>query len=704
MSVILPQFEHSGTFKGRSKIAPGISSFNDVKDFGSYYIEDVTLFTGHPLESGSAFLLVYGKDKNTLMQTLTTVADGISYNRSFVVAWSAWSTSDPYKDKEVLKGPAVLSTMADNAYADVSIKGKSNLAIADINSLSPETPGTITDAQNFRIISCGKNLINITEGMEVTSNRHFTLNGLQPGKSITVTISQTLKSLNGNQSMSALHWLRFFDKQDVELSSSGISSIQFSAIGETKTESETKVIPAGCTKINIDISAYRGADSPTLITRYVQIEYGSVATPYEPYSGVEQQVNGPLRSVPDGTADTIDSGNLITRIGKITLTGDETNITEGDCTDVSKKRYLIPLSGASEAVPAGTVNKAMSSHFKLIGDTLTSSANRGFTVIQNAICVYDKGQSLADFKTFLKAQNTAGTPVTFYYVLQTPTTTPLRVLLKSYYKITNVYSTSPLSPELTVIFRSRAWADEYNMQNKAFADHNHDGRYYIKSDSDARYTKKAVGPADIDTCETGIYYSVRVETLKLDGTLICICDATSAYVSQLFIAWNGAMYTRVKQGGTWAGWVKQYTLTEATALAAGMLKNASGKTQNALGSLQVTAIDANTLTATGLYICLSNTTALNYPVAINGYLIVIGMNATHTLQLFADINNTGFYIRLQTNAVWNAWKNITEASGGSYAGPTAPANTKLLWIDTSVGGVMKYHNGTAWVPVKSTWG
>lgn len=38
------------------------------------------------------------------------------------------------------------------------------------------------------------------------------------------------------------------------------------------------------------------------------------------------------------------------------------------------------------------------------------------------------------------------------------------------------------------------------------------------------------------------------------------------------------------------------------------------------------------------------------------------------------------------------------------AAATAPANTKLLWIDTGNGGILKYHNGTAWTPVASVWG
>lgn len=38
------------------------------------------------------------------------------------------------------------------------------------------------------------------------------------------------------------------------------------------------------------------------------------------------------------------------------------------------------------------------------------------------------------------------------------------------------------------------------------------------------------------------------------------------------------------------------------------------------------------------------------------------------------------------------------------AAASAPANTKLFWIDTADGNKLKYHNGTEWVPVGWAWG
>lgn len=40
--------------------------------------------------------------------------------------------------------------------------------------------------------------------------------------------------------------------------------------------------------------------------------------------------------------------------------------------------------------------------------------------------------------------------------------------------------------------------------------------------------------------------------------------------------------------------------------------------------------------------------------------------------------------------------------GGYHYGASAPANTKLLWIDTS--GVARFYNGSSWAPLAATWG
>ena len=48
--------------------------------------------------------------------------------------------------------------------------------------------------------------------------------------------------------------------------------------------------------------------------------------------------------------------------------------------------------------------------------------------------------------------------------------------------------------------------------------------------------------------------------------------------------------------------------------------------------------------------------------------------------------------------------HVHPTSKAFSAGNTAPADTNLLWIDTGNGGILKYHNGTAWVTVQAVWG
>ena len=42
-------------------------------------------------------------------------------------------------------------------------------------------------------------------------------------------------------------------------------------------------------------------------------------------------------------------------------------------------------------------------------------------------------------------------------------------------------------------------------------------------------------------------------------------------------------------------------------------------------------------------------------------------------------------------------------AGGVHISDKPPANLKMSWIDTKNDGVMKYWNGSAWTPIRSTW-
>lgn len=74
-------------------------------------------------------------------------------------------------------------------------------------------------------------------------------------------------------------------------------------------------------------------------------------------------------------------------------------------------------------------------------------------------------------------------------------------------------------------------------------------------------------------------------------------------------------------------------------------------------------------------------------------------------QLCYDPDNKMMYVYVPYDGSFGGpgWYPVgSDDSGGYHYGASAPANTKLLWIDTS--GVAKFYNGSAWVPLAATWG
>lgn len=49
-------------------------------------------------------------------------------------------------------------------------------------------------------------------------------------------------------------------------------------------------------------------------------------------------------------------------------------------------------------------------------------------------------------------------------------------------------------------------------------------------------------------------------------------------------------------------------------------------------------------------------------------------------------------------------KDQLPTTGGYVRQATAPDDTSLLWMDSANGDIMKYYNGTSWVPQVSVWG
>lgn len=74
-------------------------------------------------------------------------------------------------------------------------------------------------------------------------------------------------------------------------------------------------------------------------------------------------------------------------------------------------------------------------------------------------------------------------------------------------------------------------------------------------------------------------------------------------------------------------------------------------------------------------------------------------------QLVYNPRNKMMYVYISYGGPWGdpGWLAVgSDDPGGYHYGASAPANTKLLWIDTS--GVARFYNGSAWAPLAATWG
>lgn len=96
-----------------------------------------------------------------------------------------------------------------------------------------------------------------------------------------------------------------------------------------------------------------------------------------------------------------------------------------------------------------------------------------------------------------------------------------------------------------------------------------------------------------------------------------------------------------------------------------------------------------------------------YPVNSSIYIASTGgfPSSPYVGQLCYNPNTKMMYVYIPYGGAFGGpgWYPIgSDDPGGYHYGASAPANTKLLWIDTS--GVARFYNGSAWAPLAATWG
>lgn len=321
--------------------------------------------------------------------------------------------------------------------------------IASPNPEYPQEPKFVgdynEDTQKYDIdfMTSGKNLLNITStggtknGITYTINddKSVTLNG-----ATTDTVSQLILNImtipNGTYC----------------LNGTNTANVYMRIWSETQQKEIYKSVNSGSFEITnndvcqIQIYIHRGVTSNNVII-YPQLELGSTATSYEPFTGFETttvELNQPLRALPNGAKDTIENGSVIRHICEKTINNTTTI------------RYLDNLDLEKTIVFNIVVDKPLS-NIMLCNNFLTNT--KGYLILSNTdvemIQIYTDGNiyirinksrlnenNLAGFKTWLQSN-----PVTVWYELATPTTEQITLpTLPSWYPYTNAWVGTELQP------------------------------------------------------------------------------------------------------------------------------------------------------------------------------------------------------------------------------------------------------------------
>lgn len=287
-----------------------------------------------------------------------------------------------------------------------------------------------------------------------------------------------------------------------------------------------------------------GAAYDAVVT--TQIEQGSTATEWEPYSNIcpisgTSTLNLYRRSSESGSANTtytqalgrtVHYGNFNYSTGKLTVTHALLSLTSSmswsmQTDTLGNYRFYVPISGMKSNT---LVDETMCTHF---ARTTSASYTKPFgnyyisgtgLYISDGVNPEQSGSTffstLADFKTWLDAQNTAGTPVQILYPLAssteyTLTTSTISLLNGDNYFDTN--STASNRFNVSITYR--------------------DSMLYIKRPSDFAIEREDIYAGEYTTC-TGSIKADRIGWKYVDTTINC--DELTEEELSFFTGMSGA--------------------------------------------------------------------------------------------------------------------------------------------------------------------
>ena len=330
------------------------------------------------------------------------------------------------------------------------------------------------EGENLAQVSCGKNLFNlnqITLNFASPSISEKTSNGIRISNTTPLAYSQCHFELSGLKPNT-----KYVFKPNIVNVKTGVALISIRDVEDKLISSQDGTIANSYTAIftspqdgKIRIKLYStGPNSIVGDVEYIdiQLEEGSVATPYEPYKEDRLPIKMKnLRSLPSGVCDTSDG---VRRIGKVVLNGSENwggiDVDSINTIRINSTNFLECIAIHNNV---NIINDKLPSKYIFSSDeegifitrAIGNKGNIYIRVLKNKLATQD----IAGFKAWLQAN-----PITLYYELETPTKEEGNVeQLRTYDGTTNIFTEGSLiEPTISCKVPSNVQAVVMNLRSE----------------------------------------------------------------------------------------------------------------------------------------------------------------------------------------------------------------------------------------------
>lgn len=382
--------------------------------------------------------------------------------------------ADPYKDKGTVTGTFINFKSADDALAQINIKGATTVTPVNPDlPISPDNKATLVSAQNFDLVSCSDNMLDFSAWKSKTNVVKGTILWDEVTKSVTLTATGTDCYTTHSASTASyriyvapnttytLSWDYVGEYGLVYIFYNGISS----GVGVMESTSNANKKLTFTTKSDTTFIVFRvgvRVDGTSCTYTNLKLEKGNIVTPHTVYK--EDRINIPYEL---GEWNNIKDNQYINGGVEVVFDGSADESISIYGTNTTGK-YRIGFSPTIKAKPVSknsTIPLIYCDKFKAISPDNSYQLKDGITVSTQGI-IYFYYEPISHYTTIAEVRAwLALNPITVRYESETPIITPLNTYLKTFKGITNIFTNATPQPEITATFKPQLWADLYNHQN-----------------------------------------------------------------------------------------------------------------------------------------------------------------------------------------------------------------------------------------------